>query len=88
MVSEMKEDGIVKDSTSSSASLVVFVKKKDKSWKLCVDYQQLNKLIMNDKFPIPLVEELLIELFGSCYFSKLNLKSGYHQIRMTEKDVH
>lgn len=84
----MQDQGIIQDNYSPFVSPVVLVGNKDGTWRFCVDYRELNRKIIKDKFPIPVVDELIDELVGSQVLSKINLRAGYHQLRVRAEDVY
>lgn len=89
LVGEMREQGIIQHSISPFASSIVLARKKDGSWRLCIDFRRLNTSNIKDRFPNPLIEYLMDELWVlRTIFSKLDLRSGYHQVRIDLGEEH
>ena len=79
---ELADKGYIRNSTSPWGAPVLFAKKHDGTLRLCVDYRQLNRVTVKNKYPLPRIDELFDQLGGSRYFSKIDLRSGYHQLRI------
>lgn len=75
---ELLDKGFIRPSVSPSGAPVLFVKKKDGTFRMCIDYRDLNKVTVKNRFPLPRIDDLFDQLQGSSYFSKIDLKSGYH----------
>ena len=84
---DLLDKGFIRASTSPWDAPVLFVKKKDGSMQLCVDYRQLNKVTIKNKYPLPRIDELFDQLQGAQCFSKIDLRSGYHQLKINNEDI-
>ncbi|GJT65031.1 putative reverse transcriptase domain-containing protein [Tanacetum coccineum] len=84
---ELSEKGFIRPSSSPWGAPVLFVKKKDGSFRMCIDYRELNKLTVKNRYPLPRIDDLFDQLQGSCVYSKIDLRSGYHQLRIREEDI-
>ena len=85
---ELLEKGFIHLSVSPWGAPVLFVKKKDGTLRLCVDYRQLNKMTVKNKYPLPRIDDLFDQLKGASVFSKIDLRFGYHQLRIKDTNVH
>nr|GFA66188.1 putative reverse transcriptase domain-containing protein [Tanacetum cinerariifolium] len=84
---ELSEKGFIIPSSSPWGASVLFIKKKDGSFKMCIDYRELNKLTVKNRYPLPRIDDLFDQLQGSSVYLKIDLRSGYHQLRVREQDV-
>ena len=84
---ELVDKRFIRPSISLWGATVLFVKKKDDTWRLCIDYRQLNKVTIRNKYPLPRIDDLFDQLQGAKVFSKIDLRSGYHQLRIRESNI-
>ncbi|GJR51765.1 putative reverse transcriptase domain-containing protein [Tanacetum coccineum] len=84
---ELSDKGFIRPNSSPWGASVLFVKKKDGSFRMCIDYRELNKLTVKNRYPLPRINDLFDQLQGSSVYSKIDQRSGYHQLRVREKDI-
>nr|GEW13824.1 putative reverse transcriptase domain-containing protein [Tanacetum cinerariifolium] len=79
---ELLDKGFIRPSSSLWGALILFVKKKDGSMRMCIDYRELNKVTVKNVYPLPRIDDLFVQLYGASWFSKIDLYSGYHQLKL------
>ncbi|GKF21864.1 putative reverse transcriptase domain-containing protein, partial [Tanacetum coccineum] len=84
---ELSNKGFIRPSSSPWGAPVLFVKKKDGSFRMCIDYRELNKLTVKNRYPLPRIDDLFDQLQCSSIYSKIDMRSGYHQLRVREEDI-
>ncbi|GJT29423.1 putative reverse transcriptase domain-containing protein [Tanacetum coccineum] len=84
---ELSDKGFIRPNSSPWGAPVLFVKKKDRSFRMCIDYHELNKLTVKNRYPLPRIDDLFDQLQGSSVYLKIDLRSGYHQLRVREEDI-
>ncbi|GKE96997.1 putative reverse transcriptase domain-containing protein [Tanacetum coccineum] len=84
---ELSDKGFIRPSSSPWGAPILFVKKKDGSFQMCIDYYELNKLTVKNRYPLPRIDDLCDQLQGSSIYSKIDLRSGYHQLRVRDEDI-
>ena len=85
---ELLEKKYIRPSVSPWGASVLFIKKKDGTLRLCIDYRQLNKVTVKNRYPLPRIDDLFDQVRGAKLFSKIDLRSGYHQVRVKDKYIH
>jgi hypothetical protein len=86
-IAELQQKGYIRPSSSPWGASVLFITKKDGSMRMCIDYRSLNEVTIKNKYPLPRIDDLFDQLQGAKYFSKIDLRSGYHQLRIKEADI-
>ena len=84
---ELLDKGFIRPSTSPWGAPVLFTKKKDKTLQLCIGYRQLNRVTIKNRYPLPRIDDLFDQLRGARVYSKIDLRTGYHQLRVMETDI-
>ena len=86
-IQDLLNKGFIRPSTSPWGAPVLLAKKKDGTQRLCIDYRELNKVTIKNKYPLPRIDDLFDQLYGTTIFSRLDLRSGYHQLKVKASDI-